>query len=715
MKSRFDDYLDNMPNYAQQRAIEKNTNNTILDATRACVTAALNEGQIGKLGRVFNEYPLEYSAQGNKFYAVSSEVETDWIQRYETLITQGKFELIVDDKIKIITSPEIETRVKDFLAKIIKQGCQDLLAENGVLKPSVIQFLGLDSLIQSKRQDQAALDTMTFQVLYSYCTQLVFASLGDPFLQAMNNHIESNVDKIQQIDYFNRFFPSLCAVLDKNGRPQFTQFFTDKVLDHVFENSLFSENGCANFLKYVPLGDLSGAVNTDMKTINPEIKDVSGLYEKMAAEKGKFWRAIMEVFQKEKDLLRLQAVWEGLPIKEQEIWANSANNLPLPLSDQEFAAWKEAEEAKKLVRPLVNVGNLLNYSGFINKLNARDNYFLIDHLVHTSAIAGYSVTSYFNYAMQTMYLSSDETTKNQSAMLKELQEFRFNEKLIQQPTLQLFEMIHRQSSRQDLLRELYKDYFPELAQQLELSQSVNPISIFIKNQQWGSAVIPLINRRDIEGLTSADLAQIKYNISALTKAFCKLAETLDEKERYKKLTQVIEGKNALGMVIHGTDKNARIDFIKEFIPDIQQLGLVVHDADNLIASAIKHKQWDTVMSILINQPNMDNISKEDKQALHDNYPTLQHHLIDFLENQRNGFVLAQRIAIADQVLAGNNAMGMILKTEPRTWMQGATKLVTFWWAQPEKMAILLQYKQGLEKSLTNQNSNTSSSPPSLSS
>jgi len=677
--TRFDTYLEN---------ISDSVSPSILTAARSREAKALEDGLIGELGRVFNEFPLEYVVEGHQFSAVPTETKNDWLRRYETLIREGQFEMKVeDDALQIVARPEVEEKVKDLLASIIKQGCQDLLDAQGNLKPNVIRFLNLDQLIQKNKQNQAVLDQIIFQVLYSYCTQLVFASLGDPFLKSYK--VPDDSAQIQQIDYLGRFCPSLCAGRDSQKKLKFTGFFTDKILDHIFENGLYSAKSCASFLRHIHPDHLSNMVRNDINTDHPDVRNIDGLQEKIKRNRGKFWLEIMAIFQAEKDILRLQMIWNSLPEAEKSLWNGSENNFHLPLPDEQLVAWRGdyAESA----------GDAIRYSGFYNRLQTRDNVFLIDHIAHDSVMADQSAAAYLQHAMQSMNLVSSEITAKQAAMIRELQAFKFNERLVQLPAAAFFEKIYQQSHYQDTLLLELKKYFPALAQHLESSQTDNPLTVFIRNRQWENTVFPLMNMRDINVLTQNDQDEIKHRIRSITKAFCEFVQTLTEKEQKNRLIDVVDGNNALGKLIDPTDKEARINFLKVFFPTVsQKLGLSIQDSESPIASAITHDQWDVAISILINQKNIDGISLPDKQEIYNHYTDLQKHLIKFLDNPENQFTSDQRLNLVNAVLQGRNALGKLLKQEPTTWLQTASKLLISWWSPVDSLKELQTYKHALE-------------------
>lgn len=212
MKPRFIEYLEYLKPY-----VKKNQLATLRDSQK-CVLDAEN-GDISRLAKLFNDFPLNYvepfEGRNKIFSAVCLPVIARWIRSYEKLITQGIFEITTKGK-KVIYSASYTTEesVKRFIEDILIKARVDILDDNGMLKKEVVQFFGLNKLLDKHADEPLKIKEITSQLIYSYWMQLVLVNIG---LVAIMNDCD-----VEQLERVNGFSNTLLCI-----NKEFTYFFND--------------------------------------------------------------------------------------------------------------------------------------------------------------------------------------------------------------------------------------------------------------------------------------------------------------------------------------------------------------------------------------------------------------------------------------------------------------------------------------------------------
>jgi len=121
------------------------------------------------LGRIFNEFPLEYQ----NYFPAAIEKTQEWATALDTAIkkTHIKEE---KDSIVVHIEEDAQTAIKEMVFAMAAVACKELFADNGALKSEIVTTLGLQSVINKWQDDLARSTEMDYQILYSYCVQILF-------------------------------------------------------------------------------------------------------------------------------------------------------------------------------------------------------------------------------------------------------------------------------------------------------------------------------------------------------------------------------------------------------------------------------------------------------------------------------------------------------------------------------------------------------------
>jgi hypothetical protein len=247
MKTQFEEYLENIQFFADEEALKKKAGKkkTVLDLSKSqsCIVSA-NDGPIDMISRVFNEYPLIYSAKAKngapcpdrRIYCVANEKTIlQWRENYAKIIRSRTFKLTtIGNSAAVLTTVETEQAAKEFAASVISGACLDLLDPQGKLKPSIIKALFLDGLLSKYQNNPAKLAEITHHLLFAYCTHLVCTSLYDITCSRTPVNQEDYQcygAEVRHGNYFNRFFRELLITSDAGLNLKFTPFFKNKIQD----------------------------------------------------------------------------------------------------------------------------------------------------------------------------------------------------------------------------------------------------------------------------------------------------------------------------------------------------------------------------------------------------------------------------------------------------------------------------------------------------
>jgi len=175
----FLDFLNHFPQVAKHAPILQQTKIKVGEA---------EQGLVGQMGRVFNEYPLSYTHGQNTYHAVNPEQANKWIALIKSLVLANVFDTIVrNDQAAVIIKPEFKqeasAKLRSFIQEIIKQADKDMLLDKREIQAPLVSFLGLEKILRANQDDLPKLQALKFQLLYSYCTQLIAANITDALLK----------------------------------------------------------------------------------------------------------------------------------------------------------------------------------------------------------------------------------------------------------------------------------------------------------------------------------------------------------------------------------------------------------------------------------------------------------------------------------------------------------------------------------------------------
>ncbi len=128
------------------------------------------EGASGYLSRVFNEFPLQYGI----FTPIDSAVIASWTTQFDRAIQAIDVNEEGEFKIKNgIEQNAIEAWVKDF----IQYACNEILDDDGKLKPKIFELLNLDNLVKEwKKNKPEKIAKIEEQIICSYINSIVIFS-----------------------------------------------------------------------------------------------------------------------------------------------------------------------------------------------------------------------------------------------------------------------------------------------------------------------------------------------------------------------------------------------------------------------------------------------------------------------------------------------------------------------------------------------------------
>jgi hypothetical protein len=124
---------------------------------------AAREGQIGELGRAFNEFPVSYtieekdeSVDDKIYYAFDPRIQSRWLDLAKKIITSNEFDSIPHPEMP--EEPELNQTVLNqgsqieatkMMQEMIQESVSILLDANGNVSPSIAEVLGIQDLVVS--------------------------------------------------------------------------------------------------------------------------------------------------------------------------------------------------------------------------------------------------------------------------------------------------------------------------------------------------------------------------------------------------------------------------------------------------------------------------------------------------------------------------------------------------------------------------------------
>jgi hypothetical protein len=216
------------------------------------VVLQAEQGRLRKLTGIFFDFPFEYSleqAAGRMtFCAVSTAKRDRWRRYYNALLQQGNFDLAITQQLStqlITANATTQANIQKLNLDIIVNACVTLLDGKNQLKPAIINFFGLQSLLAQHELHPAAVRKIIYSIIYSYWLEIVTVNLG---LYA----IQQDCD-IRQLEALNGFSKQM---LHKDKL--FSPFFIECMNLYAVNFTQADMQACLQFL---PADRVTGKLN----------------------------------------------------------------------------------------------------------------------------------------------------------------------------------------------------------------------------------------------------------------------------------------------------------------------------------------------------------------------------------------------------------------------------------------------------------------------
>jgi len=156
----------------------------IMAESKNCVAAA-EKGMMGKVGRLFNEFPLSFTSKEQTYHAIDPKLINQWVSFTKAIVLSNPF-LVVErnDRAAIIIDPDhkdqeqVRQKINTFIQDMIKQGIRDIFDNNNV-QENIRQFLGINNLLDQNINYTSTLHEIKIQLLYSYCSQIISTNITE--------------------------------------------------------------------------------------------------------------------------------------------------------------------------------------------------------------------------------------------------------------------------------------------------------------------------------------------------------------------------------------------------------------------------------------------------------------------------------------------------------------------------------------------------------
>ncbi|MDR3477784.1 MAG: hypothetical protein P4M14_07120 [Gammaproteobacteria bacterium] len=714
MNSRFSflEYLKHFKEFAdleyERKRLVENARwapvNIYSESQKKIAAARGPEGQIGELGRIFNEFPIGYEIEEKGqpvpevYYAIDPRVQSRWLDVTRKIVTSNEFDSVPHPEMPDDPGSNVDQlneasqkEASAVMQEMIQESVNILLDLHGNLSAEIVEALGINDIIPvndehaesaaAKQLNRAKRDKIVFQVVYSFVSQIM---IGGIRVHLDNDYVdEFEVNK--KIIALSKFFETQCMQFDERKVPRITDFFKKQVMEALFDKSVYSEEMVGKYLTHIPDKEIGQIVNDDIYGVtNPfwnfmphDQADYNELMSEMLIARGNFWLEIMKYLQAQGDVLRLRAVMKVMPESRLEKWRSLKNTIEFLPEEEEAAAVlartlaTEEESAKKAVsasaasaassedleerkgdpvelEPDVYIETDPEVKNLKKWFNARDNLLLIDYILHNE--------------VRPQLAAIDPKVKK---VTDELENIKFNPQYIQLPTQKLFEVLFDKSKSQVEFLKLTRHYFPDLAAHLELrfADADEPLMIAAKNGQWRRVFNLLENMASDAPLDPALLAILNANKSALMHDLILSLRNISDSEKLKSIKQVVNKQFKLGEMIATPDANEFLLFLAAEAPQAAKLYFREDPNEDDLSIGLKVKDWALVVKGLLAKENLPNLSVEDKKWLYDKREKLTEALIDYGNAH---YAPEQRIQLFDRVIEGKNALGKVLK-ESTSW------------------------------------------------
>jgi hypothetical protein len=238
------------------------------------------------VGRVFNDFPLEFTfvsvdshhiAHEQHFDVIELNVFESWIDELLDFLKKSQMGIVEnpvelkqadgtvirdDGSIAILLgSPEDIKKhmeaIKSLFGKIITHACDELLDQNGNLDQRVVEILGLSEIVNSYETLPLQTEEIKFQVLYSYCTQIILGNMVAPLSQKATEQLatepESLIHVLGKLGPLTKLVAGLLiqTKVEKNKvgnevivQP-FSDFFKEKVQESISHRLTNTATHCA--------------------------------------------------------------------------------------------------------------------------------------------------------------------------------------------------------------------------------------------------------------------------------------------------------------------------------------------------------------------------------------------------------------------------------------------------------------------------------------
>lgn len=357
MQTRFIEYLTALKSSSSKINSEskKELPAGLIPNVKDCVYHATENSLIGELGRVFNEFPRQFSIGDKTYSAIDDLIWTRWIDTCKGIVLGGtRIERDLEEPGKFVLDEKSKKSLEQLVTDITAQGVDEILDEDGNIKQELIDFLGLQPLVDRFQELPNKLLLIKQQLLFAYCSQLVLANAVNP----LNRAKSADVEKIQII-----MLAAQCLLTDPKT-VRFTSFF-QKIIERSLNHKFYKQSLHDQFVDR-----LENAI--PVMTYSMVTMDLQQRSHVNREERLRFWLTVMDSCRQRKFYSQMRAIYNALPTNDELLNNEDCLHCNNTMEQKQDIDMQQEEDKT---------------SELLKLLHARDNTYLIRFLLNHKCCA----------------------------------------------------------------------------------------------------------------------------------------------------------------------------------------------------------------------------------------------------------------------------------------------------------------------------------------
>lgn len=331
---------------------------TIVVASRKAVQAALDQEAIGKIGRVFNDFPLQFTPprrnnidpMGVCSSSLSSSIKTYYA------IDPNKFDEFVRSAVEAVKGAGLEPKsaviekagikkeceyiefsdgkaqqaVNNLVDKLLLLSCKELLTPQGELEQEIVDLLGLEKLRAKFKTKLDMLEQIKLQVIISYSTQIILACMIQPMHAHQLDYMKISLLQRYIMSILNDYMPALVNGEEKLEY-RLTPYFKAKIPEYIEARRSSIYVRCADELMKMSFTNVSQIVKDDLQRCSLVKFSEVRFRDAYLQHKLEFWVNVLSYFKQistnHPNTARIKSIMMGI-VNEFDLIERDVNRLP---------------------------------------------------------------------------------------------------------------------------------------------------------------------------------------------------------------------------------------------------------------------------------------------------------------------------------------------------------------------------------------------------